>query len=68
MIISFAIAIPLTYWLLQKWLDNYAFRVSLNPWMFILPALLILLIALLTISTQTVQAASSSPVKSLRSE
>lgn len=67
-IVSFAIAIPLTYWLLRKWLENYAFRVSLNPWMFILPALLILLIALMTISTQTVQAASSSPVKSLRME
>jgi len=67
-IISFLVAIPLTYWLLQKWLDNYAFRVSINPWMFILPALLILVIALLTISTQTLKAASANPAKSLRTE
>jgi len=67
-IISFLIAIPLTWWLLQKWLEGYAFRVALNPWMFILPALLILLVAILTISTQTVKAASASPVKSLRME
>ena len=67
-LISFVIATPLTYYLLQKWLENYAFRITIGPLMFILPALLILAIALLTISTQTLAAASANPSKSLRTE
>lgn len=66
--ISFLIALPVTYYLLHKWLENYAFKVSINVWMFILPAFLILVIALVTISTQTVKAASANPVNSLRTE
>ncbi len=67
-LISFLIATPLTYYLLQKWLENFAFRITISPWMFILPALLILMIALLTVSTQTLKAASANPSKSLRTE
>jgi putative ABC transport system permease protein len=67
-LISFLIATPLTYYLLQKWLDNFAFKIAITPWMFILPVLLILVIALLTISTQTLKAASANPAKSLRTE
>jgi len=67
-LISFLVAIPVTWWLLKKWLENFAYKVGIDPWMFILPAFLILLIALLTISTQTIKAASANPVKSLRTE
>ncbi len=67
-IIAFVIALPITYYLLDKWLSNYAFRASINAWIFIIPATLILLIALFTISTQTVRAASANPVNSLRTE
>ncbi|HXB92790.1 MAG TPA: FtsX-like permease family protein, partial [Puia sp.] len=67
-LISFVIATPLTYYLLQKWLENYAFRITIGPLMFIVPALLILAVALLTISTQTLAAASANPSKSLRTE
>jgi putative ABC transport system permease protein len=67
-LIAFLIASPITYYLLKQWLENYAFQASISPWMFILPGLLILLIALLTVSTQTVKAATDNPVKSLRSE
>jgi putative ABC transport system permease protein len=67
-LISFLIAIPLTYFLLQKWLENYAFRTSISPWMFIIPIMLILAVALLTISTQTLRAASANPARSLRTE
>ncbi len=66
--ISFIIAIPVTWWLLQKWLENYVSRVSVNPWMFVLPALLIIAVAVLTITTQTLKAASANPSKSLRTE
>lgn len=67
-LLAFVLATPLTCYVLQKWLDNYAFRISLTPWLFIGPLFLILFVALFTITTQTLRAAMSSPVKSLRSE
>lgn len=67
-LISFIIAIPVTYYLLQQWLQNYAFKIDLSPLLFILPAILILIIAIITISTQTLKAANANPVKSLRTE
>jgi putative ABC transport system permease protein len=67
-LIAFAIATPITYYLLQQWLQNYAFKTDVTFWMFLIPCLLILLIAMITVSTQTVRAASVNPVKSLRTE
>jgi putative ABC transport system permease protein len=67
-LIAFAIAAPVTYYLLQQWLQDYAFKITISPWMFILPALVILVLALITISTQTIKVASANPVKSLRTE
>lgn len=67
-LISFLIALPVTYYLLKQWLQNYAFKTSISPWLFVLPALLILVIAVITISTQTIKVASANPVKSLRTE
>ena len=67
-LLSFLIATPLTAFVLQKWLDGYAFRIPLAPWLFIGPIILILLVALLTITTQTLRAANANPVKSLRTE
>jgi putative ABC transport system permease protein len=67
-LIAFAIAAPVTYYLLQQWLQDYAFKITISPWMFILPALVILILALITISTQTIKVASANPVKSLRTE
>jgi putative ABC transport system permease protein len=67
-LIAFAIATPITYYLLIQWLQNYAFKTDVTFWMFLIPCLLILLIAVVTVSTQTIRAASASPVKSLRTE
>ncbi|MEO6303677.1 MAG: ABC transporter permease [Bacteroidia bacterium] len=67
-LVSFIIAVPITYYLLNKWLQNYAFKASITGWLFILPGLLILIIAIVTISTQTYKAANANPVKSLRTE
>ena len=67
-LIAFAIATPISYYLVSQWLENYAFKISISPWMFIIPALIILTIALITISTQTIKAATANPVKSLRTE
>jgi putative ABC transport system permease protein len=62
------IAWPLAWWGMHKWLDNYAFPIALSPWLFILPSLLVLIIALLTVSLQTLKAARTNPVDALRSE
>ncbi|HVG12368.1 MAG TPA: FtsX-like permease family protein, partial [Flavisolibacter sp.] len=67
-LISFAIAAPITYYLIYQWLQDYAFKIDISAWMFILPALAILVLALVTISTQTIKVASANPVKSLRTE
>ncbi|MDO1447201.1 ABC transporter permease [Rhodocytophaga aerolata] len=67
-LIANLVAWPLTYLGMQQWLQNYPYRIELNAWLFILPALLILLLASLTISIQTIKTAKSNPVSSLRTE
>lgn len=67
-IISLLVAIPITYYLLNKWLQNYAFKISITPLFFIVPILLVFFVAIITIITQTIQAALANPVKSLRTE
>jgi len=67
-IIASFIAFPLAWWALNKWLQDFAYRIEL-PWLaFVGAALLVLLIALLTVSFQAVKAALMNPVKSLRTE
>jgi putative ABC transport system permease protein len=67
-IVSFALASPVTYWLLVKWLDSFAYKITINPLLFILGGLLALAIALLTISYHTIRSARRNPVKALRYE
>jgi putative ABC transport system permease protein len=62
------IAIPAAYFLLQNWLSDYAFHVAIGFWFFLLPFLLILMIALITVLYQSVKAALTNPVKNLRTE
>ena len=62
------LAWPLAYWGMNRWLTNFAFRIDVNLWLWLLPALLVLLIALLTVSFQTWKAARQNPVKALRYE
>jgi len=62
------IATPIFYLAAGKWLDNYAFRIQLSWFIFIIPPVLLLLITLITISTQSIKAAIANPVKSLRTE
>src|SRR5215207_9433798 len=67
-LVAFAIATPITYYLLNQWLQDYAFRTDVTFWMFLIPCFLILAIAMITVSIQTIRAASANPVKSLRTE
>lgn len=67
-LISFLVAAPITYYFLAEWLDSYAFRVSLNPLMFVAGGLATFIIAMLTIAYHTLKASSTNPIKSLRYE
>jgi putative ABC transport system permease protein len=66
--IAFFIAIPLTIYLANKWLEEFAFSINIEWWMFAIPGLLVTIIALLTVSWQSIKAALINPVKSLRNE
>jgi ABC-type antimicrobial peptide transport system permease subunit len=67
-IISFLIAAPIAYWAMSKWLMDYTYRVRINWWVFALAGFTSVMIALLTVSYQSIRAALANPVKSLRSE
>ncbi len=67
-LIAFIIASPIAWFTMHKWLQNFAYKTSINWWIFVLAGTLALVIALLTISFQAVKAALANPVKSLRSE
>ena len=62
------LAWPLAYWGIRKWLEDYAFDFQVNAWLFIVPAVVVLLIALLTVGYQTWRASRQNPVKALRYE
>ncbi len=66
--IANALAIPLAWYFAQGWLDTYAFRSTLSPWLFVITLLSALGLTLLTVGYQTIRAALSDPVKSLRYE
>ncbi|WP_036156987.1 FtsX-like permease family protein [Maribacter forsetii] len=66
--IAFIIGAPIAWFALDKWLQDYAFRVPLSIWFFVGAGLLAALIALLTVGARTMKAAAANPVKSLRTE
>jgi putative ABC transport system permease protein len=67
-VISMLLAVPISWWAMSRWLQGFAYQVPLRWWMFGLAGGMAILIALLTISSQSIRAALSNPVKSLRSE
>ena len=62
------IAIPLGYYIMQKWLQSFAYKTTINWWLFAIAVFLAVLIAMLTVSFQAIKAAVANPVKSLRTE
>ena len=66
--IAFVIGTPISWYVLDQWLQDYAFRVPLSVWFFIGAGLLAALIALLTVGARTMKAAAANTVKSLRTE
>ena len=66
--ISVVIASPIAWWVMNKWLQDFAYRTNISWTVFVITTLLALLIALITISFQAIRAAIANPVKSLRTE
>ncbi|MCC7401114.1 MAG: ABC transporter permease [Chitinophagaceae bacterium] len=66
--IASVIAFPVAWWGMHTWLQDFAYRISIEWWVFALAAFIALLIALLTVSVQAIKAALANPVKSLRTE
>ncbi|MFQ5629436.1 MAG: ABC transporter permease, partial [bacterium] len=62
------IAWPAAWYAMNKWLQSFAYRISIEWWVFALAGGLALVIALLTVSTQAIRAALANPVESLRYE
>jgi putative ABC transport system permease protein len=67
-LISILIASPIAWYVINKWLQSYAYRITLNPWIFAVVGLIVLFIALLTVGLQSYRAAIKNPVESLRYE
>jgi ABC-type antimicrobial peptide transport system permease subunit len=67
-LISCLAAIPITWYYLDGWLQNYSYRIHLSAWVFVTGAVGSLLLALIVVSYQAIKAASANPVKSLRTE
>lgn len=67
-LISLFIAVPVTWWVMHNWLQDYAYRIPIQWWVFALGGTLALLIALATVGIQSLRAAAANPVKSLRTE
>lgn len=66
--IAFLIAAPIAWWVMSSWLEDFAYRIHLNAGILLLGGVLVLLVALLTVISQSLRAAMVNPVKSLRSE
>jgi putative ABC transport system permease protein len=66
--IACAVAFPVAWWIMHDWLQNYEYRIEISWWIFLAAGISAVLIALITISFQSIKAAIANPVKSLRTE
>ena len=67
-VIACIIAFPLAWWAMNKWLEDFAYRINISGWVFVIAGAVALLIALFTVSFQAIKAAIANPVQSLRTE
>jgi ABC-type lipoprotein release transport system permease subunit len=66
--LAFLLATPIAWYAMHQWLQDFVYRINIQWWMFALAGVLSLLISLLTISFQSIKAALTNPVESLRNE
>lgn len=67
-IIAFAVAVPVAYYMMNNWLNNFAFRINITVWVFVLAIVASVVIAWITVGYKSVKAALANPVAALRSE
>jgi len=67
-LIAFIISSPITYLLMRKWLENFAYKTDISWWIFVIAGILVLLISLITVAWQSYVAANRNPIESLRAE
>ena len=67
-LIALLIAAPISWWGMNKWLEDFTYRIEISWWIFVLTGLIATVIALFTVSTQAIRAARTNPVDSLRNE
>ncbi|GAB3963999.1 ABC transporter permease [Spirosoma terrae] len=67
-LIAILLASPLAWWTMNQWLNDFAYKIQIDWWVFVLAGVLAVCVALLTVSFQSIKAALVNPVKSLRSE
>lgn len=67
-LIAFALALPIVWWSAAQWLRNFAYRIPVTWWGFLMAGALAIVVALLTVTLQSMRSARMEPVKSLRSE
>lgn len=67
-LISFILSIPIAWLAMHGWLQNFAYRIAISPWLFISAGIIAISVALLTVSFQAIKAALANPVKSLRND
>jgi putative ABC transport system permease protein len=66
--VAILIATPLSYWIMNKWLEDFAYRIEISWWMFVAVGVIAFVVALAATSFQTIKAAVVNPIESLRSE
>jgi putative ABC transport system permease protein len=66
--VSCVFAFPVIYYLTHRWLEGFAYKVTISWWMIVLPGAMVLAVALLTIATQTIRAATANPTRSLKEQ
>ena len=67
-LVALVLAVPIGYWAMNKWLQDFAYRINIEWWVFVVAAVIAALIAMITISMQAIKGAVANPVTSLRSE
>jgi putative ABC transport system permease protein len=67
-IVSLVVASPIAWWAMNKWLQDFAYKINISWWIFVMAGLAALFVALITVSFQAIKAAIANPVKSLRTE
>lgn len=68
LLLSFAIAIPLSWFIMHDWLSNFSYRITLSPWIFIVTCAFALLVSILSVYVQIMKAVRTNPVESIKTE